>query len=122
MSKYLMRAVAASSLIAVALAFTLPVQAQESTAPAKPKPHHLTGAIESIDVKANTVTVKQTVKQKEESKTFKVSDQTKYSTAEKKTAALSDLKVGDKVTVSYTEESGALIAQKIAPPAEKKAK
>ena len=118
MSKYLMRAVAASSLIAVALAFTLPVQAQEGAAAAKPKKQQFTGAIESIDTTANTVKVKQ----KEESKTFKVSDQTKYSTAEKKIAALSDLKVGDKVTVSYTDESGTLIAQKIAPPAEKKAK
>ena len=55
MSKYLTRAVAASSLIAVALAFTLPVQAQEGAAAAKPKKQQFTGAIESIDTKANTV-------------------------------------------------------------------
>ena len=119
MSKYLTHAVTASALIAVALAFALPVRAQEGTAPPKPKRHQFTGTIESVQTNANTVVVKQ----KEESKTFKVTGQTKYSTADKKEAALSDLKVGDKVTVIYTEgEGGALIAHKIAPPAEKKPK
>jgi len=119
MSKYLTRAVATSALIAVALAFALPVRAQESTAAAKPKSHHFTGTIESVQTNANTVAVKQ----KEESKTFKVNDQTKYSTADKKVAALSDLKVGDKVTVSYTEDAaGVFTALRIAPPAEKKPK
>jgi Cu/Ag efflux protein CusF len=118
MSKYLLRAVAVSSLVAVALAFSLPVQAQESTGAAKPKRQSFTGVIGSIDAKANTVTVKLN----EESKTFKVSDKTKFSTADKKTAALGDLKTGDKVTVGYIDDAGTLVAQRIAPPAEKKPK
>jgi Cu/Ag efflux protein CusF len=111
-----MRVATAASLIAVALAFTLPVQAQDKAPMAKPKKQQLTGVIESIDAKANTVTVKA----KEASKVFKVGKDTKYGTADKKTAMLSDLKVGDKVTVAYTEEGMDLMASKIAPPIDKK--
>ena len=120
MSKYLMRAVAASSLIAVALAFTLPVQAQTNTESkaAKPKSQQFTGTIDSIDSKAGTITVKQ----KDKSETFKIGDKTKYSTTDKKEAALTDFKVGDKVTVAFTSEAGQMIAHKISVPAEKKAK
>jgi len=68
--------------------------------------------IESVDAKAGSVIVKKGV----ESKTFKVGDKTKYSTADKKDAALADIKVGDKVKVAYTDENGVLTAHRIGPP------
>jgi Cu/Ag efflux protein CusF len=120
MRKYLIRAVTASSLIAVALAFTLPVQAQEKTEskPAKPKLQQFAGTIDLIDSKAGTITVTQ----KDKSETFKINEKTKYSTLDKKEAALTDFKAGDKVTVAFTSEPGQMIAHKISVSAEKKAK
>ncbi len=109
------RVVTVSSLIAVALAVACTARAQ-GNGEAKPKKHTFTGVIESVDTAANTVTAKQ----KDESKTFKVTDKTRVSTDEKKEAVLGDLKVGDKVVFTYVEDGGALMAQKIAPPAEKK--
>jgi Cu/Ag efflux protein CusF len=112
----------ALSIAALALSFTGPVQAQgtssnapaPTTAPApKPKPHAYTGDITAIDAKAGTVIVK---KGEADSKTFKIGDKTKYSTADKKDAALTDIKVGDKVTVHYTDEDGVLTAHHIGPP------
>jgi Cu/Ag efflux protein CusF len=114
MSKYLLRGAAIASLVVAALAFTVPAHAQgtnNAPAPEKPKRHQATGDIESIDAKAGSLVIKH----KEETKTFKITEKTKFSTEEKKEAALSDLKVGDKVTVYYTEEGSDLIAHKIAP-------
>jgi hypothetical protein len=42
------------------------------------------------------------------SKTFKVAADTKINTADKTTASLADLKVGDKVGLAYKEDGGAL--------------
>ena len=115
MRRQLLRTAMALGIAALAFSFTAPVRAQDATAPKpeKPKRHQFTGVIESIDAKAGTVIAKKDT----ESKTFKVSDKTKYSTTDKKDAALADIKVGDKVTVTYTEEGGALIAHKIGVPA-----
>jgi Cu/Ag efflux protein CusF len=112
MSKHWLRAVTALSIAAVALAFAAPVRGEEAAKPEKPKKHQWTGTIESIDASAGTVTLKKG----EESKAFKVGDKTKYSTADKKEAALGDLKMGDKVTVWYTEDAGGMMAARIAPP------
>jgi Cu/Ag efflux protein CusF len=117
MSKHWLRAVTALSFAAVALAFAAPVRGQEPAAkPEKPKRHVFTGLIQSVDATAGTVIVNKD----KESKTFKVGEKTKYSTTDKKDAALADLKVGEKVTVAYTEEGGVLMAHKIAPPESKK--
>ena len=113
MSKHWLRAVTALSIAAVALAFAVPVRGQEAAKPEKPKKQQFTGTIESVDAKAGTVIVKKG----QEGKTFKVGEKTKYSTSDKKEATIADLKVGDKVLVSYTEEGGALMARKIGPPA-----
>jgi Cu/Ag efflux protein CusF len=114
MSKYLLRSAAIASFMVAALAFTVPAHAQGTNAPPteKPKRHQATGTIESVDVKAGSLVLKH----KDESKTFQVNDKTKISIEGKKEAALSDLKVVDKVTVFYVEEGGVLIAHKIAPP------
>jgi Cu/Ag efflux protein CusF len=119
MSKYWLRAVTTLGIIAVAMAFAAPVRGEEAAAkPEKPKRHQFTGVIESVDAAAGTVIVKKD----QESKTFKVGEKTKYSTADKKDAALADLKTGEKLTVVYTEEGGTLMAHKIAPPQSHKKK
>ena len=64
------------------------------------------------EVKSGSVIVKKGT----ESKTFKVGDKTKYSTTDKKDAALADIKVGDKVKVGYTDENGVLAAHRVGPP------
>jgi Cu/Ag efflux protein CusF len=116
MSKYLLRSAMAFTLAAVALAFTIPAQAEDKK-PDKPKHHVFTGVIDAIDAKAGTLTVKK----KDESKTFSCAADAKFATATKKEAALADFKVGDKVTVSYSEEGTKLIAHKVMTPKEKPA-
>ncbi|HVM60602.1 MAG TPA: DUF5666 domain-containing protein [Verrucomicrobiae bacterium] len=120
MSKHLLRTALALGVAALALSFTGLVQAADTStpsnaaapAPTPPKRHQYTGEVSAIDAKAGTVIVKKG----EDSKTFKIGDKTKYATADKKDAALADIKVGDKVTVMYTEEDGVLTAHRIAPP------
>ena len=119
MRKLLLRTAMALGVAALALSFTGSVQAQEGTStnapapPPKPQRHQYTGDIASIDAKAGTVIVKKG----SESKTFKVTDKTRYSTVDKtKGAALADIKVGDKVLVRYTEEDGVLTAHSIGVP------
>jgi len=114
MSKHLLRATMALSIAAVAFAFTAPARAQDSTTPPPPKPkrQQFTGVIESIDAKAESVIIKKGT----ESKTFKIGEKTKYATADKKEAAITDIKVGDKVKVSFTEDNGVAMAHRIGPP------
>jgi hypothetical protein len=114
MSKHLVRAAMALGIVALAFSFTGTVRAQDTStstnAPAatpKPKRHQFTGLVESVD--AGSVIVKHDA----ESKTFKISDKTKFGTADKKEAAITDVKVGDKVTVYYVEDEGVLKAHKI---------
>jgi hypothetical protein len=107
-------------IAALALSFTETVRAQDSstssnapapapapaTTPApKPTRHQYTGEVASIDAAGGTVIVK---KGASDSKTFKIVEKTKYSTADKpKDAAL---------TVHYTEENGVLTAHHIGVP------
>ena len=114
MSKHWFRAVTTLGIIAVALAFAAPARGEEPAAakPEKAAPKHFTGVIQSVDATAGVI-VKNN---KEVSKTFKVGEKTKYSTADKKDAAIGDLKAGEKVLVSYTEDGGTLTAHKIGPP------
>jgi Cu/Ag efflux protein CusF len=126
MSRHLLRTAMALGVAALALSFTGFVQAADTSTPTtaaapapKPKPHQYTGDVTAIDAKASTVIVK---KEGAEAKTFKIGPKTRYSTAEKKDAMLEDIKVGDKVTVWYTEEDGVLTAHRIAPPRSAKKK
>ena len=118
MRKLLLRTAMALGVAALALSFTGLVQAQgpSTNAPApppKPQRHQFTGEVASIDAKAGTVIVKKGA----ESKTFKISDKTRYNTVDKtKGATLADIKVGDKVLVRYTEEDGVLTAHSIGVP------
>ena len=113
MSRHLLRTATAAGIVAVALAIAAPVRAADEAPAPKPKSHQWTGNVESIDSKAGTVIVKKDT----ESKTFKTTEKTRYSTVDKKEAAVSDIKVGEKVTVRYTEEGGVLTAIKIGVPA-----
>jgi hypothetical protein len=123
MSRHLLRTAMALGIAALALSFTGTVQAQDTStstnapAPApklKPTRHQFTGEVASIDAKAGIVIVK---KGSTDSKTFKIVDKTRYSTADKpKDAALTDIKVGDKVLVHYTEEDGVLTAHSFGVP------
>ena len=110
MSKYLLRSVTTAGLVAVALAFALPVRGQGEKAE-KPKKHQFTGMVESIT--ADNVTVKNA---KGETKSFKITEKTHYSTMEKKEAMMADIKTGEKVTVEYTEADGVATATKIRVP------
>jgi Cu/Ag efflux protein CusF len=119
MSRHLLRAAMALGIASLALSFAAPVRAADTNTPTtttapKPKPRSYTGDVTAIDAKAGTIIVK---KEGAESKTFKIGEKTRYATADKaKDAALTDIKVGDKVTVSYTEEDGVLTAHRIGPP------
>jgi len=103
--------------VAVALAFALPLRAEDQAKPEKPKQHQFTGEIMKVDAAAKSITLKNS---KGEEKTFSLTDKAKISTKDKETAELSDLKVGDKVTAHYTEQDGKAMASKINPPVSKK--
>ena len=114
MNKHLLRGAMAVGIAAIALSFAAPVRAaDDTTPPPKPKAHQWTGIVESIDSKAETAIVKKDT----ESKTFKLTEKTRYSTVDKKDATASDIKVGDKVTVRYTETDGVATALRIGVPA-----
>jgi len=68
------------------------------------------GRITAIDTTAQTITVKSGLF----SKTMKVGSDAQIAVEGKTGAALGDLKVGDRVQVSYQKQGDALIAQRIA--------
>jgi Cu/Ag efflux protein CusF len=91
------------------------ISAAPAPAPApKPKRQQYTGIVTAIDAKAGSLIIKKG----EESKTFKIGEKTKYSTIEKPkgAAAVTDIKVGDKITVHYVDEDGVLVAHSIGVP------
>ena len=100
----------AVAAMAVVLAVTLPARAQGDKKAEKPTKHAFTGEITKID--GTSVSVKNN---KAEEKVF-AADKAKIHTKGKDASELTDLKVGDKVTVSYTEEDGKNVAHRIAPP------
>jgi hypothetical protein len=116
MKRVLLSAVA----VAVALAFAMPARAEEAAKPEKPKKHEYTGEITKIDDTSVTV------KKKDEEKSFTVGAKLKVVVPGKEAGELKDLKVGDKITVSFTEEDGKNVAHKLThadakPKKEKKA-
>jgi hypothetical protein len=109
--------------LAGSLAFSQPLFAQETKAatteqsPAEGKAKRKTykGTIDSIDSAAKTVTVKKATS----SKTFKIADDAKFATADKKDATLADLKQGELVNVRFSEEGDTAVAHRIAETATK---
>jgi len=119
MRKNLIRMIATLSVIAVVLAFAGVVRAAGDTNAAQTKPvnkaivHDATGTITAVDAKAGTLSIKG---RKNAGVTFTIAKDCKVSIADKKDPTVADLKVGDKVTVTYTEEGGVNVAQKIGQP------
>ena len=113
------KVVFAVAAVAVALVFALPSFAQDAKTKAeKPTHHDFTGTITAVDAAKNTVTVKN----KDGEKTFVVTDKSKITTADKNVpATLADLKVGEKVKVTFTDNAGTLTATKITQVPEKAA-
>ena len=92
-----------------------PVVAEKKAAPAKVK--QVTGDVAAVDAKANTITVKG----KKADTVVTCDDKTKIMIGKDK-KALADVKVGDKVTVKYSEADGKMTAKSVAiKMAEKKA-
>lgn len=102
MKKFLLSTVA----MAVVLAVALPVRAEDAAKTEKPKKREYTGLITKIE--GTSVTVKKM----EEEKTFSASDKLKVVVPGKEAGELGDLKVDDKVTVTYTDVDGKLVAHK----------
>ena len=76
----------------------------------KPQQHQATGKITAVDAKAGTITIDH----KKESKTFTVAPDIKFgSEGENVKMNISTLKIGDKVTIHYTEDGGKMMAHKI---------
>ena len=98
----------AAVLSVVALTLALPAFAQEVKKEAKK--HELTGTIKAVDAAKGAITV---TNKDGVDKDLTVGEKTKG-------AALADLKVGDKVKVTYTEVAGKISVKAIAlVPAEK---
>ena len=110
MSKTLVRCAMAVCVAVGALTASQAVRAadEKAAAPAVVKTDTLTGKIEATDVKASTITIQH----KKETKTFAVAPDCKFSGAGKK-VTLADLKVGDHVKVTYTQEGDKLTAHHI---------
>ena len=110
MSKTLVRYAVAVGLAAVALAVSQAVRAadEKAAATAAAKSATLTGKIEAVDTTAGTITLKH----KKETKIFTVAPDCKFAGAGKK-VTLADLKVGDHVKVTYTQEGDKMVAHHV---------
>ena len=107
MSKYLVRSLTGLAVVAMVVALASPVRAGD----AKPKKLPAAGGtITAIDAKADTVTLKN---KDGESKTFTCAPTCKFGGGDDKATSLADYKVGDKITVHYSDEAGKLTAQKL---------
>jgi len=97
-----------------------PVKAEKKAEPAKAAPakvKQVTGDVAAVDAKANTITVKG----KKGDTVVTCDDKTKIMMGKDK-KAIADVKVGDKVTVKYSEADGKMTAKSVAiKAAEKKA-
>lgn len=82
----------------------------------KPKRRSFTGEVVSVDVAKKTFTLKN---RKNEEKTFICSEKCRVVLEGKEVASLADVKVGDRLTSSYTEEEDVNICHRLAPPRSK---
>ncbi|MCX7886745.1 MAG: hypothetical protein N3B01_05750 [Verrucomicrobiae bacterium] len=113
--------IGALTVAAIALGFAAGGLAADSEAKKeakKPALKQCTGIVESCD--ATSIKVKAV--KGGDIRTFVVDAKTRVSTADKKEAAITDIKCGDKVVVFYAEQDGKEIARRIAPPAPPKKK
>ncbi len=116
-SYWLGAGLAAAALLLVATAWAEdppaggnpPSQSSPSDASSNSREQRLTGRITAIDTAAQTVTVKGTLM----SKVIKVGSDAQIAVEGNTSAALSDLKVGDRVEISYRAEGDTLTARSI---------
>jgi Cu/Ag efflux protein CusF len=109
---------AAAALLMVATAWAdndpnaganAPAQPGQSDTSSDQREQRVSGRITAVDTAAQTITVKGTLL----SKVIKVGSDAQIAIEGNASAALSDLKVGDRVEVSYRTEGDTLIAQRI---------
>ncbi len=89
---------------------------QKTTTPVsveRPKIKQITGEVTSVDTKAMTVTVVKKMRDRVREVVASITDKTKIKMG-KENKTLADLKVGDEVTMKYTESEGKNIAKSIA--------
>jgi Cu/Ag efflux protein CusF len=86
-----------------------PAQSGQSDASNDQRDQQVSGRITAIDTEARTITVKGTLL----SKVIKVGSDAQIATEDNSSAALSDLKVGDRVEVSYRTDGDTLTAQRV---------
>jgi Cu/Ag efflux protein CusF len=110
MFKAVVRSAFAIALAGAVLGLTQTARAEGGKKAEKPKQHQATGEITAVDTTANTVTIKH----KTANMTFTLAPDVKYgSGGENVNLNITNLKVGDKVTIHYTEDSGKMTAHKI---------
>jgi hypothetical protein len=99
------------SALALALVATLLSLTQTASAGGDQKGEKkVSGEITAVDTKANTITIKH----KTDSMTFALASDVKFgSGGENMNLNLSNLKVGDKVNIHYTEDAGKMFAHKV---------
>jgi hypothetical protein len=104
--------------------------AEEKKAEEKPKVKEVIGKVKAVDTVAQTITVVNKIKAKElvVGKEFDINelritiDDKTFITMGEKKKELVDVKVGNKVTVKYTEVEGKNVAESVAVMSVKKAK
>ena len=105
MSKTLVRTALAVCVAAVALTAAQGVRAADE----KAAPKTMGGKIEAVDATAGTITIKH----KKESKTFTVAPDCKFTGEGEKKLTLAEMRVGDTVKVSYTQEGDKVLAHHV---------
>ena len=99
------------NLLVVMFGFgALLAQADENLAKTAPKDNSFTGTIQALDVKERAVKVKRFLS----TKSFHLGESCQIAVGDKKGAAVSELRPGQKVEVHYKDASGVLIASHIA--------
>ena len=113
MSKYLIRSAMVVSIAAAVFALAVPVRAEDQApnGAASHRPGHYSGTIESINAAASTFTVKNV---HGETETFSCDDASRFNFRGPhgiSHGTLTDLKVGDQASVTYTESDGKLVCR-----------
>lgn len=99
----------AACTLALATATTFPALADQATASA-PNEKNYTGLVTSIDSQEHALAVKGWLFSK---KSFNLGDTCAYQLLDKNPATATDLRVGQKVTVTYQDAHGVLIADRV---------
>ena len=106
--EYMNRLLAVAVAAAIGLNFTCPVQAVEGKGEDRTTGFFV-GTISTIELETRTLKVKSATSKM----TFVVAEDAKIVGRDSKEESLSDLKVGEEVTVDYAEENGIIVAHRI---------